>query len=113
VLGGLLFGLYLGFAFILAWTNFSPVLNIIKAVLVTLVGVSTLSSFLYSVYLTFGRKLGLVLNIAAVASWQFLIPMGVMGVWTLMSTIRIYIVGAAVVVALLWYAADRRKAVLS
>lgn len=110
-LGGLLFGLYLGFAFILAWTNFSPVLNVIKAVLVTLVGVSTLSSFLYSVYLTFGRKLGLALNIAAVASWQFLIPLGVMGVWTLMSTIRIYIVGAAIVIALLWYAADRRKAV--
>lgn len=109
--GGLLFGVYLVFAFLLAWTNFSPVLNLIKAVLVTLVGVSTLSSFLYSIYITFGKKIGLAINIAAVASWQFLIPLGVMGVWTLMSTIRIYIVGAAVIISLIWYAVDRRKAV--
>ena len=110
-LGGVLFGAYLAFTFLLAWTNFSPALNVIKAVLVTLVAISTLSSFLYSVYLTFGRKLGLAVNLASVALWQLLIPLGVMGVWTLMSTIRIYIVAGAIIAALAWYAIERRRAV--
>ena len=50
VVGGLLFGAYLIFTFLLAWTNFTPILNIVKAFLITLVAVSTISSFLYSVY---------------------------------------------------------------
>lgn len=109
--GGLLFGAYLIFTFLLAWTNFSPVLNIIKAFLITLVAVSTVSSFLYSIYITFGRRLGLIVNIAAVALWQLLIPMGVLGVWTLMSTIRIYIVFGAIAFALVWNLLEKRKAV--
>lgn len=110
ILGGLLFGAYLIFTFLLAWTNFSPALNIAKAILITLVAVSTLSSFLYSVYITFGRKVGLAVNIASVALWQFLIPLGVMGVWTLMSQIRIYIVAGAIIAALVWHFAEKRKA---
>ena len=101
-MGGLLFGAYLSFTFLLAWTRFSPALDVVKAFLITLVAVSTLSSFLYSVYITFGRKLGLAVNIASVALWQFLIPMGVMGVWTLMAQVRIYIVAGAIVTALVW-----------
>lgn len=85
-------------------------LNVIKAMLVTLVAVSTLSSFLYSVYITFGRRLGLAVNLASVALWQMLIPLGVMGVWTLMSTIRIYIVAGAVIAALIWNAVECKKA---
>lgn len=109
--GGLLFGIYMVFPFLLAWTNFSPILNVVKAVLITLVAVSTLSSFLYSVYITFGRKLGLAINLASVALWQMLIPLGVMGVWTLMAEIRIYIVAGAILAALVWRCADKRKAV--
>ncbi|MEG2623516.1 MAG: hypothetical protein RSC06_11510 [Clostridia bacterium] len=111
MLGGLLFGAYLIFTFLLAWTSFSPILSIIKAVLITLIAVSTLSSFLYSVYITFGRKAGLVINIASVALWQWLIPLGVMGVWTLMAQVRIWIVAGAIVIALIW--AARQKAVRS
>lgn len=111
IMGGLLFGAYLIFTFLLAWTNFSPVLNIVKAFLITLVAVSSLSSFLYSMYITFGRKLGLAVNIASVALWQFLIPLGVMGVWTLMAQIRIWIVAGAIVFALGWHFVEKRKAV--
>lgn len=110
-LGGVLFGAYLGFTFLLSWVNFSPLLNTIKAFLIVLIAVSSLSSFQYSIYLTFGRKLGLAVNFATVALWQFLVPLGVMGVWTLMSEIRLWIVVAAVAVALLWRLFERRKAV--
>lgn len=109
--GGLLFGAYLIFTFLLAWTNFGPVLNIVKAFLITLVAVSTISSFLYSVYITFGRTLGIFINIATVATWQMLIPMGVLGVWTLMSSIRIFIVLGAILFALAWNFVEKRKAV--
>lgn len=101
--GGILFGVYLLFAFALAFTSFGPITSIVKAVLITLIAVSSLSSFLYSIYIAFGKKLGLGINIAAVAAWQLLIPLGVMGVWTVMSTVRIYIVGVAIVASFIWH----------
>lgn len=107
--GGVLFGVYLLFAFALAFTSFGPITGIVKAVLITLIAVSSLSSFLYSIYAAFGKKLGLGINIAAVSLWQFLIPLGVMGVWTIMSTIRIYIVAAAIAVSFVWYFLDKSK----
>ncbi len=109
--GGLVFGLYLAFIFLMSFTTFGPVLNIVKAVLVTLIAVSSLSSFQFGIYITFGRKLGLGLNILTVALWQFLIPLGVMGAWTLMASIRIYIVGAAVLAALIWHFASKKRRV--
>jgi hypothetical protein len=109
IMGGLLFGAYLTFTFLLAWTHFNPILNSIKAVLIFLVAISTVSSFLYSIYITFGRKLGLTVNIALVGLWQFLIPMGVLGVWTLMASIRIYIVIGAVLFAISWHFTEKKK----
>ena len=107
--GGLLFGAYLIFTFLLSWTPFSPALSIVLAVLITLL--STVSSFLYSIYITFGNKLGLAVNIATVALWQLLIPLGVMGAWTLMASIRIYIVIGSILFALGWHIVEKRKAV--
>lgn len=109
--GGVLFGVYLLFAFALAFTSFGPITGIVKAVLITLIAVSSLSSFLYSIYIAFGKKLGIGINIAAVAAWQFLIPLGVMGVWTVMSTIRIYIVGVVITVAFVWHFRSKSKIV--
>lgn len=111
ITGGILFGAYLIFTFLLAWTNFSPMLNIVKAFLIVLIASSSLSSFQYSIYLTFGRKLGLAVNIGSVIAWPFLVPLGVMGVWTLMSSIRVYIVIASIVIALVWSFISKRKAV--
>ena len=111
MVGCVVFGAYLVGIFAMSKASFSPALNIVKAVLVTLIAASSLSSFLYSIYLTFGRRLGLALNIATVCAWRFLIPLGVMGAWTLMASIRIYIVAGAIAAALIWHAADRRKAV--
>lgn len=111
IVGGLLFGAYLIFTFILSLTRFSPILNIIKAVLITLVAASTLSSMQFGMYTTFGRKIGLAANVASVAAWQLLIPLGVMGVWSMMATIRIYIVLGAIAAAFIWHFAAKRKAV--
>ena len=109
IMGGLIFGVYLVFIFLMSLANFSPVLNIIKAVLVTLIAISSLSSFQYSIYLTFGKKIGLALNVLTVALWQLLIPLGVMGAWTLMASIRVYIVAAAVIAAFAWHSHGKRQ----
>ena len=109
ILGGLLFGAYLTFTFLLAWTHFSPVLSIIKAFLIFIIATSTVSSFLFSIYIAFGRKLGLAVNIATVALWQLLIPLGVMGAWTLMASIRIYIVAGSIIFAIAWNLYEKRK----
>lgn len=103
VLGGIVFGIYLIFIFLMAFAKFGLVANIIKAILVTLIASSSLSSFLYSIYLTFGKKIGTLVNILTVILWQFLIPLGVMGAWILMASIRIYIVLGAIIIAYIWF----------
>lgn len=110
IMGGVMFGIYLVFIFLMALARFNPTLNFLKAILVTLIAISSLSSFQYSIYLTFGKKIGLGLNIATVALWQFLIPLGVMGAWTLMASLRVYIVAAAIIVALAWAFYEKKKA---
>ena len=109
MLSGMMFGYYMLFSCALALTDFSPALNIIKAVLITIVAISSISSFLYSEYLLFGKKLGLAVDIFTVGFWPFVVPLGVMGVWTLMSEIRIYLVAALLVVALVRRMTAKRR----
>lgn len=110
-LGGLFFAIYMAITFLLAWAQFTPTLNLLKAVLITLIGTSTLSSAMYSIYIAFGKWLGLCINLALILSWHILIPLGVMGMWTLMASVRIYFVGAGILAALVWHLLEERKAV--
>lgn len=109
IIGGLAFGVYLIFVFLMAFAKFGPITNIIKAILVTLIVISSLSSFLYSIVITFGRKIGILINIITIIIWQFIIPLGVMGAWTLMASIRIYIVLGAILTAYIWYFKEKRE----
>lgn len=112
-LGGIFFGIYMAIVFPLAWVQFSPTLNLIKAVLITIIGVSTLSSSMYSIYIAFGKKVGLLVNMALIGGWGILIPLGVMGMWTLMASVRIYFVGGAIAFALIWNLVEKRKVVIA
>ena len=109
--GGIMFGAYMLFTYVLAAVEFSPALNLLKAVLVSLIGVSTISTFIYSEYIVFGKRIGLAIDGFAVVLWPLFISMGVMGVWTLMAEIRIYLVAALLVAALTKRAVDHGKAV--
>ena len=110
-LGGIFFGIYMAIIFLLAWTQFTPSLNIVKAILITIIGTSTLSSSMYSIYIAFGKKVGLAINAGLIALWSVLIPLGVMGMWTLMASVRIYFVCGAILFAICWNAREKRKAV--
>jgi hypothetical protein len=110
-LGGVFFGVYMAIIFLLAWAQFTPLLNMVKAILITIIGTSTLSSSMYSIYIAFGKKLGLAVNFGLIFGWQFLIPLGVMGMWTLMASVRIYFVAGGILFAILWNLREKRKAV--
>ena len=110
-LGGVFFGIYMAIIFLLAWAQFTPLLNMVKAILITIIGTSTLSSSMYSIYIAFGKKVGLAINLVLILGWQFLIPLGVMGMWTLMASIRIYFVCGGILFAILWNRAEKRKVV--
>lgn len=109
--GGIFFGIYMAIIFLLAWTQFTPALNIVKAFLITIIGASTLSSSMYSIYIAFGKKVGLAVNGGLIVFWAVLIPLGVMGMWTLMASVRIYFVCGAILFAICWNAYEKRKAV--
>jgi len=111
IAGGLLFGAYLTFTFLLAWTNFNPLLETLKAFFVSLVALSTVSGFVFSIYICFGRKLGIALNIIALAVWQLIIPMGFLGIWTAMATARTVVVLSMLAVAFYLTRRDKRKQV--
>lgn len=110
-LGGIFFGIYMAIIFLLAWTQFTPALNIVKAILITIIGASTLSSSMYSIYIAFGKKIGLLVNAGLIGLWAVLIPLGVMGMWTLMASVRIYFVCGAILFAIGWNAYEKHKAV--
>lgn len=109
-LGGVFFGVYMAITFLLAWAQFTPALNVVKAVLITIIGTSTLSSSMYSIYIAFGKKIGLGVNLGLILLWHVLIPLGVMGMWTLMASVRIYFVDAGILAAIIWYLIEKRKA---
>lgn len=100
IFGGLGFGLYLIFAFSLIFTTVSPALNICKAVLLSVLAISSLSSFVYSEFAVFGKNVGLGINLFALVFWQFVAPLGVMGVWTLMAESRVWLIVGMLVWAL-------------
>lgn len=107
--GGIGFGIYLLFAFSLIFTTISPVLEVCKAVLLSALAISTLSSFIYSEYGVFGQKIGLGINLFALLFWIFVAPLGVMGVWTLMAESRVYLIIGILIWAFILRIRQRKK----
>ena len=109
--GGIGFGVYLLFAFMLVFTEVSPALNVCKAVLLSALAISSLSSFIYSEFAAFGEKAGLGINLFSLVFWIAVAPLGVMGVWTLMAETRVYLILAILLIAAIKKAVDGRKEV--
>lgn len=107
--GGLLFGFYLLFVLMGACAEYSESMNLAKAILVSLVAISSLSSFIYAIIIDFGKKVGVVINVATFGLWQVLVPMGVMGVWNLMQNVRIWMVWGMFAIAFIVYLVEKHK----
>lgn len=107
--GGLLFGFYLLFVLLGACSEYSESMNFIKALLVSAVAISSLSSFIYAVIIDYGKKFGVVINVATFALWKVLVPMGVMGIWTLMQNVRIWMVWGMLLISVAVHFYDKKK----
>lgn len=107
--GGLLFGFYLLLVLLGACTTYIPVLDFLKAILVSLVAISTLSSFIYAVFIDYGKKVGVAINILTIALWAVLVPMGIMFIWNAMQNIRIWMVFGMFAIAVIKALIDKKK----
>lgn len=97
-LGGMLFGIYICFVFLLGTTTLGPVAEMVKGVLLTLIALSSLTSFIYSLISLFGKKIGATLNILGFIGWKVLLPLGVMGIWNAMQDLRFTILVVSIIV---------------
>lgn len=99
--GGILFGIYMIFAFSLCWVKFTPALSVVKALALTFIALSSLSTYIYSMYIAFGKKVGFAFNILTLGLWKWIVPLGVWGVWNLMAEIRVWVILAIFLIALI------------
>lgn len=106
--GGLLFGFYLLFVLAGAFTTYSPTVNLLKGILVSLIAVSSLTSFIYGAMVNFGKRLGVAIDIGAVALWQVVLPMGALGVWNMLQNVRIWMIVGMFIAAFIWHRSERK-----
>lgn len=109
IYGGLLFGVFLAFVLLVSCTSFTPALEVLKCVLIAIVAADSLIAFVYSMFVSFGIKGGLIMNIFSFIGWYALIPLGVMKIWTAMQNVRFSLVIVAMIAAFVWSHIDRRR----
>lgn len=107
--GGLLFGFYLLFVLLGACTTYVPMLDLLKAILVSLVAISSLSSFIYALTIDFGKKAGACIGVATLASWAVLVPMGIMFIWNTMQNVRIWMVFGLFIIAFVYSVYKKKR----
>ena len=111
-LGGMLFGIYLIFVFLVALTTLSPAMLIVKGILLSLIALSSLTSFIFSVLIMYDKKIGCAVNLLTFIGWKFLIPLGVMGIWNIFQDLRFTVLVASIIIYLIWrkFNAEKEKA---
>lgn len=106
---GLLFALYMAFVGCLGYFHFNEIMNIILVLVVLCVSLSTADAAIVGLQKIAGKKIGVIIALIAIALWNFVSSMGVMGLWTTMGNMRKYVAGACIIVAIGMYFYQKRK----
>ena len=106
---GLLFGLYMILVGLLGMFKFNGIMNIIFVLVVLCVALTTADTAIVGMQKVLNKKWGTVISLIAMACWVFVIPMGVMNLWTTMGNMRKYVVGACIIVSVGLYIMQNRK----
>ena len=106
---GLLFALYMAFVGCLGYFHFNGIMNIILVLVVLCVSLSTADAAIVGLQKIAGKKTGVIIALIAIALWNFVSSMGVMGLWTTMGNMRKYVAGACIIVAIGMYFYQKRK----
>lgn len=108
-LAGILFAIYMALVFVLAYLQFNRAMDIIMVLAIICVATSTINNAIVGVQEIAGRKVGFAIAGICIASWQIVIPMGVMGLWLTMGTARIYVSIACIIAGLIWHHLEKKK----
>ena len=108
-LAGILFAVYMVLVYVLAYLNFNRAMDIIMVLVIVCVATSTINNAIVGVQEIAGRKVGFVIAGLCIASWQIVIPMGVMGLWLTMGTARIYVSIACIVAGYILHHIEKKN----
>lgn len=108
-LAGVLFAIYMAFVGVLANFKFTGIMNIILILVVLCVALSTADAAIVGIQKIANKKWGTAISLLAIASWNWVIPMGVMGLWTTMGNMRKYVAAVCIVVAVAIYFINKNK----
>ena len=99
-ISGVLFALYMALVGFLGFFKFNGIMNLILILVVLCVALTTADAAIVGLQKIAGKKIGIAIALVAVALWNFVADMGVMGLWTTMGNMRKYVAGACIVVAI-------------
>ena len=111
-LAGVLFAIYMLFVGILANFKFNGIMNMLLVFVVLCVALSTADSAIVGIQKVLKKKWGTIVSLIAIACWNWVIPMGVMGLWTTMGNMRKYVAGACIIVAIVMYYVQKNRKIL-
>ena len=102
-IAGLLFALYMILVAVLAHFKFDGVMNILLVLVVICVAFSTADAAIVGMQKLSGKKIGTLISIVSIIAWLFVIPLGVMGLWTTMGNMRKYVVLICIIASFVTY----------
>lgn len=108
-LAGGLFAFYMALIGCLGWFQFNGIMNILLIIVVLCVALTTADASIVGLQKIAGKKIGAIIALVAVALWNFVSDLGVMGLWTTMGNMRKYVAGACILVAIGLYFYQKRK----
>ena len=108
-LAGVLFAIYMTFIGILANFKFNGIMNVILIFVVLCVALSTADAAIVGIQKIANKKWGTIISLLAIAVWNWVIPMGVMGLWTTMGNMRKYVAGACIIIAVVMYFIQKKN----
>lgn len=108
-IAGGLFAIYMALVGILGYFQFNGIMNIILVFVVLAVALSTADAAIVGLQKIAGKKIGMIIALIAVAFWNFVADMGVMGLWTTMGNMRKYVAAACIIIAIAMHIVKKVK----
>lgn len=100
VVAGIFFGIYMVIVFLLAHYKFDSVLYMIQIAAILCITITTMDAAIVGMQRIAGAKIGLIIAMVTICVWRFVIPMGVLDLWTFMGNRRKEVAIVCIVVAL-------------
>lgn len=108
-LAGVLFAIYMCLVAVLASFHFTGIMNLLLVAVILCIALSTMDAAIVGMQKIAGRNVGLGLSLVSIALWIFVIPMGVMNLWTTMGNIRKYVAAISIMIAIVWRCIEKKN----